>query len=196
MKVLPLAACAPVLVVTLLVGVGLGTPFRYPGTAPELVKQPATQPHFPPVTAANLDKRPMKLPQDFAGKRNLVLIAFQRQQQKDVDTWLREIKQFEAVDSALRYYELPTMAGVNALTRWLIDNGMRSGIHGREREHIITLYLDKTPFRAALGLPDESRIYVLLLDSQGNVVWRTEGIFDETKANSLKGILLHLNAPR
>jgi hypothetical protein len=139
----------------------------------------------------------MKLPQDFAGARNLVLIAFQRQQQKDVDTWLHEMKQFEAIDSALHYYELPTMPAFNPVTRWFIDNGIRSGFPLQpERDRIITLYVDKVRFRAALGVPDESRIYVLLLDRQGNVVWRTEGTFDESKANSLKRALLHLNPPR
>ena len=53
--------------------------------------------HFPNVKAANLEKRNFNLPADFEGERNLLLVAFEREQQKDVDTWLREMKRFEAV---------------------------------------------------------------------------------------------------
>jgi hypothetical protein len=42
---------------------------------------------FPKLTAANLEKQAFSLPEDFAGDRNLLLIAFQREQQQNVDTW-------------------------------------------------------------------------------------------------------------
>lgn len=152
---------------------------------------------FPSVEAANLDKHPVRLPQDFGGERNLVLIAFQRTQQKDVDTWLHEMKRFEEVDSGLRYFELPIIGRLNGLARWFIDNGMRGGIPGHEqRARTITLYLEKEPFKAALGLGDEKRIYALLLDREGNVLWRAEGTFDEAKGSSLKKLLERLNHAR
>jgi hypothetical protein len=145
------------------------------------------------VDAQDLDKRLVKLPKDFAGERNLVVIAFQRQQQKDVDTWLDVKKRFETIDPGLRSYELPTLARLNPLARWFIDNGMRGGIPSHDqRARTITLYLDKEPFRAALGLGEESSIYVLLLDREGNILWRSQGNFDESKAQSLEQTLERL----
>jgi hypothetical protein len=154
---------------------------------------PAPSFRFPSVESQDLDKHPVKLPHDFAGERNLVVIAFQRQQQKDVDTWLDTRKRFETIDPALRTYELPTLARLNPLARWFIDNGMRGGIPSHEqRARTITLYLDKEPFRAALGLGDEGSIYVLLLDREGNILWRSQGDFDESKAQSLEQTLERL----
>ena len=54
------------------------------------------------------------------------------------------------------------------------------------RERTITLYLDKDEFRQALQLPHEDHIYVLLLDHQGQVLWRAEGAFTPEKGGSLK----------
>lgn len=153
--------------------------------------------HFPQMKATNLEKRSLNLPQDFAGSRNLLLIAFQRRQQKDVDTWLAQLKQFEVVDPSLHCYELPIIAPVNSVTRWFIENGMRGGITSQQqRERTITLYLDKAPFRAALGIPKENRIYALLIDHDGNILWRSEGTFDEQKGNSLKQALGRLSHSR
>jgi len=146
--------------------------------------------HFPAVRASNLEKRELSLPGDFEGDRNLLLVAFEREQQKNVDTWLHEMKRFEELDPGFRYYELPTIERMNAFMRWFIDSGMRRGIPDRKaRERTITLYLDKKPFCEALNISDQKKIYAFLVDRTGNVLWRSEGDFDEKKAASLKAAL-------
>jgi hypothetical protein len=144
---------------------------------------------FPKLTASNLEKQTFSLPVDFAGDRNLLLIAFQREQQRNVDTWLRQMKRFE-LSSGFRYYELPTIDRLNPFFRWFINSGMRRGIPDRNaRARTITLYLDKLSFRKALNLPDEKQIYAILVDRSGKVLWRAEGDFDETKAAGLQEAL-------
>lgn len=146
--------------------------------------------HFPNVKASNLEKRELNLPADFEGERNLLLVAFEREQQKDVDTWLREMKRFEEMDPGFRYYELPTIQRPNALMRWFIDSGMRRGIPDRKaRERTITLYLDKKPFLDSLRITDQKKIYAFLVDRTGNLLWKSEGLFDEAKGVSLRTAL-------
>jgi hypothetical protein len=160
---------------------GMNTEAQGSMTAPEGI--------FPKLTASNLEKQTLSLPEDFAGDRNLLLIAFQREQQQEVDTWLHEMKRFEQSPN-FRYYELPTIDKLNPIARWFIDTGMRRGIPDRNaRARTITLYLDKPSFRKALTLPDEKRIYALLIDRSGRVLWRAEGVFDESKVSSLQSAL-------
>jgi len=151
---------------------------------------------FPRLIASNLEKRTFTLPDDFEGSRNLLLVAFQREQQQQVDTWLREMKQFEELDPEFRYYELPTIQSPNRLVRWFIDTGMRRGIPDKKaRSRTITLYIDKKPFLKALGITDESRIYCFLVNRSGQVLWRAEGRFDDAKAVSLRECLQRLMRP-
>lgn len=149
-----------------------------------------TQGHFPQVKASNLERKQYSLPGGFEGERNLILVAFEREQQKDVDTWLHAMRQFEESDPGFQYYELPTIQRPVAPVRWFIDNGMRGGIPDRRaRQRTITLYLDKKAFCDSLLIADQSKIYALLVDRAGNVLWRAEGDFDETKGASLKAAL-------
>jgi hypothetical protein len=141
---------------------------------------------FPTVTGANLQRKKLMLPQDFEGELNLVFIAFQQWQQNQVDTWIPFARQLEKTHAGVRYYELPTIQRLNVLARTFINEGMRAGIPDpTARERTITLYLDKAAFREALQLPGEDDIYVLLLDRQGQVLWRTEGSFASEKGDSL-----------
>jgi hypothetical protein len=145
---------------------------------------------FPQMTATNLADQSLSLPQDFAGERNLLLIAFEREQQKNVDTWIHQMKRFEAIP-AFRYYELPTIEKTNSMVRWFINSGMRRGIPDpNARARTITLYIDKAPFCQALNITDEKQIYAILVDRYGRVLWRAAGDFDESKAASLQAFLV------
>jgi hypothetical protein len=151
---------------------------------------------FPRLIASNLDKRSFTLPDDFEGSRNLLLVAFKREQQQQVDTWLREMRRFEELDPEFRYYELPTIQSPNRLVRWFIDTGMRRGIPDQKaRSRTITLYIDKRPFLNALGITDENRIYCFLVNRSGQVLWRAKGGFDDAKAASLHERLRSLMKP-
>ena len=135
---------------------------------------------FPRVEGTNLEGRRFSLPTDFGGELNVVLVAFKREQQGDVDSWMPLLKSVAETRRDLRIYELPTLGRGYRLMRSFIDGGMRRGIpDATVRAATITLYIDKTPFRESLQLPDEDRIYVLLVDRSGLVQWRTDGSFDK-----------------
>ena len=145
---------------------------------------------FPNVSGANLKREKLSLPEDFASELVIALVAFQQWQQRQVDTWLPFAEQLEQEYAGVRYYELPVIRRMNILSRTFINEGMRAGIpNPKARERTVTLYLDKTNFRAALGILHEQSIYVLLLTSAGKVLWKTEGEFTTEKGEALRTAL-------
>ncbi len=151
---------------------------------------------FPQVSGNNLARQRFQLPADFTGEVNLVFIAFQQRQQLDVDTWLPLAQTLVAQYPTLTYYELPTIRSMNFFSRSFIDGGMRAGIPDpAARAATITLYIDKKQFRNALNLPDENRIYVLLVDQNGEVVWMENGRFSPKKADDLQQTLAKMLTP-
>lgn len=151
-------------------------------------QQPAPAPtgKFPALTSENLEKKEVHLPGDFQGERNLLLIAFEHAQQKDVNTWAAQMKQFEDADKGFRFYELPTIEQKSSMGKWIITSGMRAGIGDKQaRERTITLFIDKEPFKQALHIDSEKRIFALLVDRGGNVLWRGEGVYTDGLGKSL-----------
>lgn len=131
---------------------------------------------FPTIEGRNLERREVELPGDFAGERNIVLVAFKQRQQREVNSWLPALGAMRREAGNVEVYEIPTLhRGWTPLRGW-IDGGMRSGIPDRStREATITVYINKAPFKAALDITSESRIHVLLLDRDGRVVHREVG---------------------
>ncbi len=146
--------------------------------------------NFPSLRSETLEKQAVQLPQDFQGERNLLFIAFERKQQKDIDTWLAQMKRYEDLDKGFRYYEIPTIDKMNPFMRWFINTGMRNGIPDKKaRERTITLYIDKEPFKKSLQISDEKKIYAMVVDRSGKVLWRATGPYDEANGKSLQQFL-------
>ncbi len=120
---------------------------------------------FPSVHGSNLSGKEYRLPQDFEGETNIVLIHYLREQQANGDTWGECLERPAKQYPGLCYYELPTLQKYNWIQQFFIDSGMRGGIPDPAvRARTITLYLDVTAFNAALNLPTIDDIYVLLVN--------------------------------
>jgi hypothetical protein len=146
---------------------------------------------FPNVSGSNLEQRPFNLPQDFEGKLNLVALAFEQWQQNDVNSWLPTVTTLQELYPNLKFYELPTLTQFNGLFQSAIDGGMRAGIPDKAtREVTITLYLDRAAFMRSLEIPDIKAIVLLLVDKEGNIYWRGQGPFDETRKEGLEQVLI------
>ena len=137
---------------------------------------------FPEVSGRNLEGREFQLPRDFEGDVNLVLVAFQREHQRLIDSWMPAASAWADSYPGLQYYELPTIGSGYRLFRSLIDGGMRGGIPDiAARERTITLYLDKAAFRSELGLASAETVYALVVDAEGFVAQIVEGPYSDEK---------------
>ncbi len=149
---------------------------------------------FPQIRARNLEGLDVDLPDGFVGDRNVVAIAFQRQHQSLVDSWVPWFEEHAAVDPGLRFYELPTIGRIWAPVRNFIDGGMAAAI----REPVIlqrtlTVYGDVNRVTRPLGIDDRSTITLLLVDGSGHVHWRGAGGFTAPLADELETALAEVH---
>jgi hypothetical protein len=145
---------------------------------------------FPGVRARNLEGLDVELPGGFAGERNVVAIAFQRNQQRLVDSWVPWFEEHADADPGLRFYEVPTIGRMWAPVRNFIDGGMASAIRVPEiLQRTFTVYGDVNRITRPLGIEDRSTITVVLVDGAGQVRWRGSGGFTAALADELGSVL-------
>lgn len=153
-----------------------------------------TEARFPPVTGTTLTGRTLELPGEFEGPLNLLFVAFRRQQQSDIDTWVPVGEEIESEFPDVRYYELPIISRMYAPARPFIDGGMRAAITNRDtRERTVTVYTDKRTVRRALDIDTEAEIQALLVDRDGAIYWRSEGPRDDGDVAHLRDVLKSLS---
>ncbi|HEX4918337.1 MAG TPA: hypothetical protein VFV43_10600 [Limnobacter sp.] len=151
-----------------------------------LVAMPAWAQHrFPTLQAQDLNEKPHTLPADLPGPHTLVLVAFKREQQALVDTWIDGL-QLKSPGNVYPWVELPVLEDYGNWFQWFVDNGMRRGIQGEyNREKVITVYTNKSEFRKATGIASEETIHVLVVKPSGEIVTHLQGAYAADKAKLL-----------
>ena len=145
---------------------------------------------FPKIQARSLEREHYDLPGEFEGRRNVTVLAFRREQQHLVDTWLPFLLDLEAEHGDLRVYEIPTISRTWAPARWFIDGGMAVGIADREAcARTLTSYTDVPRVQRALGLQDGATIATVLTGRDGRIAWMTTGEFTERAGEELCAVL-------
>jgi hypothetical protein len=146
--------------------------------------QPAVLGRMPTVTAESLSEKPFTLPAQLPAERSLVLVAFEREQQTALNTWVAGLN---LNDGKLPWIETPVIAKPNALVRAFINGGMRSGIQDTAmRDRTITLYTDPVALRKDMGLSGDGKVvWVLVVDRAGQVHAKAEGVYSADKAKPL-----------
>jgi hypothetical protein len=89
----------------------------------------------------------MTLPRDLPGDPALLLIAFEQDQQSQIDSWTKGLN-----DSAtVPWLEMPIIEPSNPFVRAMIAGGMRRGITSTEvRERVVTVYTAPDPAKRVL----------------------------------------------
>ena len=145
---------------------------------------------FPTVTGDNLNGKAVQIPSQLKGEFNVLLVPFQMWQQDLVNSWVPFLEHLMQENPDFDFYELPTIRKMNFLARRIIDGGMRGGIPSRDtRARTVTLYIDKTPFKASLGISAENTLYLYLVNRQGTILWDETGEMSDEKATSLEEAL-------
>jgi hypothetical protein len=140
---------------------------------------------FPELKAETLSGIDMKYPDDVKGKITLILMAFKRETQRKIDSWLEPFSKAFETDTSVQFFEIPMLAGAWKLMSPIIDGGMRSGIPKQKHGNVTTYYGNVNKYCELLGIEDKSDGYVFLLDRNGVIKWRSNGFATEEKLQEL-----------
>ena len=137
---------------------------------------------FPEVSAESLANTKESIPGSARGRVTLVVVAFLRESQAQLDSWLGPFAERYGDKEGFTFYEVPMISSGYKFMRFIIDNGMRAGLPEKKHKHVVTMYGDVQRYMDELGL-DPRNGYAFLLDKEGIIRWEGQGF---AKAEELK----------
>jgi len=142
---------------------------------------------FPALEGHDIDGRKLIVPADLEGRYNLVLVAYERQHQRLVDSWLGSARKLERRHDHLRVYEVPLIRNMSRIRRKQLDFWMSQGISDPvARATTITIYTDVDRVNRSLHIPHAEDIRLFLIDAAGAVFWRGAGPYDQRQFRALE----------
>ena len=142
---------------------------------------------FPPIVAHNLIGKSFNLPIEFEGEYNLLVLSFYDYQPSQIDPWLEFGKILTRNYQNFKYYALPVNNERHAFEQRIFNMSLRIHVPDpMQRAITIVLYANIENFCEALEIASRREIYTLLVNKQGEVLWRAEGNFSALRGVSLE----------
>ena len=143
----------------------------------------------PALIGSDLNRKPISIPAGLTAERTLVLVSFQRGQGRDVDTWIRGMSLREG--GAVQWVRLPILNDPGDLSG---RNEVESRFQARftspqERSKVVPVFTDQQAFLRSVGLTGTDQISALVLNRNGEVLARVEGVFSPDKKDLIEDAL-------
>lgn len=151
---------------------------------------------FPKLTGIDLNGNKKLLPESFEGKLNIVAIGFEREHQEAINTWIEVADAIIEKNPEIKFYEVPLIYELSTFSRAWVNNGMRFGIQNEiARKRTITVYTNRDEFFNIMQMKGD-RIYVAIINNEGDVLWLAEGVASKEKTESLQKFIKDFEAKK
>jgi hypothetical protein len=155
----------------------------------------ASAERIPEVHSTSLMNEAVNLPAALQGKVGVLVIGFSRGSRDAVTVWGRRLAADYRDSPAVMYYEMPVLASVPGMLRGMVVRSMRSSVPERAQARFVPITDQEKAWRQVThyGNPDDP--YVLVVNSQGDVEWQTQGPATDATYAALKQHVESLKAP-
>ena len=149
---------------------------------------------LPVIKGQFLSGRDAELPRAASGRVALAAMGFTYRSRFPVEAWADWYRTTIDPTTAVTFFEVPMVGGMATLGRWFINRGMRRGTPVELHDHVITVYGGTSDWKQRLSYSTRHQddAYLIVLDRQGVVRWLHHGVFDQSRADELKGLLISL----
>lgn len=149
---------------------------------------------LPPLKGEFLSGRTAILPQAASGSVALLMLGFTYESRFQVEAWAKRFRQDFGTRPGITFFEIPMIGGLARMGKWFIDSGMRRGTPEADHENVITVYGGTNAWKQRMGFNNPKAAYLILIDQQGRVAWRSAGSLDEQRYRALSSEVSRLLA--
>ena len=141
---------------------------------------------LPQTKAQTLSGKEVVLPDVAYGRVTLLIVGFTRKSGTATRAWGERLAKDYSSDARLSTYQLALLEDVPKFMRGFVAGGIRSSVPTAKQDNFVLLFQQEKAWKAFVGFAAPDEAYLLLLDSSGNLAWRTHGVFSETEYNVLR----------
>jgi hypothetical protein len=140
---------------------------------------------IPTTHAVALDGHGVDLPRDLQG-RSILVVGFTRTSEAATTSWEKKLRS-EPATSKVSMYNVAMLAEVPSILRGMVVRSIRKKVPEFARPNFIPITEDEDAWKRVCGFTSEApdAAYVLLVERNGMVVWRTHESISQSIFNEL-----------
>lgn len=150
---------------------------------------------FPMLEGENLEREPILLPDDLAGKYTILGLAFSKKSEKALNTWFQpSYNQFLykpeggslfAGNYDVKLYFIPMFTGVKRPAYEKVMKKMTDGLDPKLHPHVLFYQGHMKDYKKVLNFDGNDIPYFYVLDPFGQIIYTTSGFYSDAKMQEI-----------
>lgn len=150
---------------------------------------------FPQLPATTLSARVVQLPTDLPPVPVLFIVGFSRASRAQTQPWGARIHEVYSARTDMGYYQAAVIEDVPRLMRGLVSSRIRSGVPESMHDRFVLISEQAQQWRQLADVVDADSAYLILLDRDRSIVWRSAGPLTEESYATFAARLEQLITP-
>jgi hypothetical protein len=145
-----------------------------------------TSARIPEVRATSFSNEAVNLPEGLKGKVGVLVVGFSRDSREADSAWGKRLAADYGESPTVVYYEMPVLAAAPRILRGTIVKSMKSSVPVSEQARFCVILENEAAWKTVTHYERPDDPYLLVVDSQGSVVWQMQGAVTDAAYASLK----------
>jgi ATP10 protein len=139
---------------------------------------------MPQTASESLAGRQVTLPNSFKGHSSVVIVGFSKSSQTRVKDW--DTRARKELGDSFNVYQVAVLEDAPRFVRGMITHAMKGSTPAARQDHFLVVVKGEADLKKAAEFSEADDAYVLLLDSAGEIRWRTHGAVTDTALQNLR----------
>lgn len=131
---------------------------------------------IPALHGQSFDGNQVNLPGDLKGKIGIFILGFDKKSSEQTKGWSDSVLRDYGNDPGILYFQMPVLADVPGLIRGMVLQGIKRQQSEAERSHFVPILDAVAGWKQAPGFSAVDDAYIVVVDSKGQIAWRTHGV--------------------
>jgi len=146
---------------------------------------------FPELSGETLEDKTVSIPKDTKGKYTLIGLAFSKQAEEDLHTWIDPIYNTFINSSAIVDYDvnvflIPMFTGAKQPTMNMAKKQMKENTDKSFYKNVLCYHGELKKYKEELEMTEKDKPYFFVIDKNGKIVYSTSGSFTEVKLDAIE----------
>ena len=141
---------------------------------------------IPTVSGAVLSGERVVLPEALRGKVGVLVVGFSQNSRAEVTAWGKRLAVDYRDSGGVIYYEMPVLASVPRLVRGWVLGKIKGSVPARAQGRFLPVLDHEGEWKTVAGYGVADDAYVLVVDGNGVVRYRTEGAATDAAYGEVK----------
>ena len=150
------------------------------------------------MSAETMDDKKVNLPQDTKGKYTLLGLAYSKKSEDELHSWFNPIYkkfiqktpgQLSTFDYDVNVYFVPMFTGMLTATTGIAKKKAMKNVDPELQPHILFYKGELKKYKEELDFERRDIPYFFVLDTNGKIVFATDGAFTAAKLESIEAVI-------